>query len=105
MALEPLTHGGTGPVSQPVLAYLESCRNGLPDLDDEAWQDVRRTVADTVATRIARHGVLRRTGEPPHRCTLIAAESCVRVVLFKGSGGSGGGRRKVASPVPGHDRG
>jgi hypothetical protein len=68
MALEPLTHGGTGPVSQPVLAYLESCRNGLPDLDDEAWQDVRRTVAGTVATR-ARHGVLRRTG----RTGLIAA--------------------------------
>ena len=57
------------PSAQPALAYLDSCRNGLPDLDDAAWQDVRRTVADTVATRIARHGVLRRTG----RTGLIAA--------------------------------
>ena len=57
------------PSVPPVLRYLDSCRGGFPDVTDEAWQNVRRAVADTVAARIARHGVLRRTG----RVGLIAA--------------------------------
>jgi SAM-dependent methyltransferase len=57
------------PSVQPVLDYLDSCRSGFPDVSDEAWHEVRRTVADTVAGRIARHGALRRTG----RVGLIAA--------------------------------
>jgi SAM-dependent methyltransferase len=50
------------PGAQPILAYFDSCRNGCPDMDEQAWQNVRRTVADTVATLMARHGALRRTG-------------------------------------------
>ena len=50
------------PTTQPVLAYLESCRTSYPELPDEAWTDVRRNVAATVAAQVRRHGSLRRSG-------------------------------------------
>jgi len=57
------------PSTQPVLDYLDSRRSGFPDVTDKAWHDVRRTVADTVAARIAWHGAVCRTG----RVGIIAA--------------------------------
>jgi SAM-dependent methyltransferase len=50
------------PTAEPVLAYLDSCRSGLADVTEEAWQDIRRNVAAVVATRIRHQGSLRRSG-------------------------------------------
>ncbi|HEY6747967.1 MAG TPA: class I SAM-dependent methyltransferase [Mycobacteriales bacterium] len=50
------------PAPEPVLAYLDSCRAGFPDLADDTWTGVRAAVAAAVTAEIRRHGALRRTG-------------------------------------------
>ena len=59
------------PTAEPVLAYLDSCRAGFPELPDEAWTDGRRDVAATVTAEIRRQVSLRRHG----RVGLVTARS------------------------------
>lgn len=46
------------PTAGPVLDYLDSCRAGLSDVPEPAWQDIR----GNLAARLRRDGPVRRSG-------------------------------------------